>query len=426
MFKQNNGQVAQVRTSEKIFYGWMIVLACFGINAVVHGIRYSYSVFFKSLGSEFDLSRGATSGISSVYWIICAAFALLGGWLLDRYGPRKIIFIMGIITAVSLVATSQANAWWQLFFSYSLLLAAGTGAVYSVLMTTTQRWFYKKRGTAVGIVSSGVGVGTIIMTPLAAYLISILDWRMTYLIMGLVLGAIFVCLSLPLQRNPSDIGLLPDGVKYSPPGKTANTRNDSSEHSYSLSRALRTIDFWMVAIIWFLWAFSLLLVLTHLVPHLTDLGIPPTRAGVISGLIGVVSMVGRLGIGWVSDRIDRKVSTIISIVLQAGSLFLLAWSQQMWMFYLFVVIYGVGYGGLDPATLALVGDIFGTRNLGRIMGALLVFWPLGAGAGSVVGGILFDATGNYFVAFLLTASFMLVACICAFLIKRNKKITDVA
>jgi MFS family permease len=162
-----------------------------------------------------------------------------------------------------------------------------------------------------------------------------------------------------------------------------------------------------------------MLVLTHLVPHLTDIGIPATTAAVISGLIGVVSMVGRLGIGWVSDRLDRKTTTIIAILLQAGALFILAWAQEMWMFYLFAVVYAIGYGGLDPVTLALVSDIFGMKNLGRIMGALLVFWPIGAGLGTVVGGILFDAFGDYFLAFLLTAVISLIACVCALFIKRE-------
>jgi predicted MFS family arabinose efflux permease len=257
------------------------------------------------------------------------------------------------------------------------------------------------------------------MTPLTAYLISAFDWRTTYLMMGLVLGAIFIILSLPLKRDPGVIGLFPDGVKQSLDEAAVNTRNTSGDNSLSLSQALRTVNFWMLALIWFLWGFSLLLVLTHFVPHLTDLGIPATTAALISGLIGVISIAGRLGFGWVSDRLDRKLATIIAIILQAGALFLLAWTQQLGMFYLFAVIYAIGYGGLDPTTLALVGDIFGTRYLGQILGALLVFWPLGAGAGSVVGGIIFDATGSYFSAFLLVAIGMLVACACALLIKRE-------
>jgi MFS family permease len=397
----------------------MIVLACFGINAIVHGIRYSFGVFFKSLSGEFDLSRAGTSGISAVYWVLCAFFALLGGWLLDKYGPRKIIMLMGILTGISLVATSQARAAWQLYLSYSLLLSGGTGAVYSVIMTTTQRWFYKQRGTAVGIVSSGVGIGTIIMTPLSALLIDLFDWRMTYLMIGLVLGAILMLLSIPLKRDPAEMRLLPDGARQTFDIAIKNSADEPEAASLSLSQALKTMNFWLIAVIWFLWAFSLLLVLTHLVPHLTDIGIPATTAAVISGLIGIVSTAGRLGAGWLSDKLDRKVVTIISILLQAGSLFLLAWSEQLWMFYLFAVIYAMGYGGLDPATLALVGDIFGTRELGKILGSLLVFWPLGAGVGSEVGGLLYDATGSYFSAFLITASFMVLAGICALLTKRG-------
>jgi MFS family permease len=326
---------------------------------------------------------------------------------------------MGVITAISLIATSQARTSWQLYFTYSLLLAAGTGAVYSVLMTTTQRWFHKRRGTAIGIVGAGVGVGTIIMTPLIAYLIDVYDWRVTYLAIGIVLGAIFVTLSIPLKRDPSDIGLLPDGITQAPQQVAASGLSQPAGKSYTVAEAMQTANFWLIAFIWFLWAFSLLLVMTHLVPHLTDIGLPATSAALIAGLIGVVSTAGRLGTGWISDRLERKITNIITVLLQAGGLLLLAWANQMWMFYLFVVIYSIGYGGLDPVSLALVGDIFGTRHLGKILGVLLIFWPFGAGLGSVAGGILYDTTGSYFVPFLLTAILMTMAGIGAVFIRKK-------
>jgi MFS transporter, OFA family, oxalate/formate antiporter len=408
-----------IKNREKIFYGWIIVLACFGINVVIHGIRYSFGIFFKSLSSEFELNRGATSGISAAYWVLCGIFAILGGWLLDKYGPRKTLVPMGFITGISLIATSQASASWQLYFTYSLLLAAGTGAIYSIIMTTTQRWFINKRGTTVGIVGAGVGAGTITMMPLSAYLISAFEWRTTYLYMGVIMGILIMLLSFPLKREPGEMGLTPDGVITAPQKDKSIDRNAPEKNNLTVSQAIRTRNYWLIGAIWFLWGFALLLVLTHLVPHLTDEGIPATTAAVISGLIGVISMVGRLSTGWISDRLDRKTTTIIAILLQAGALFLLAWAHEMWMFYLFAVIYAIGYGGLDPVTLALVSDIFGMKNLGRIMGALMVFWPLGAGAGTAVGGILFDVFGDYFLAFLLTAIVSLAALVCAVLIKRE-------
>jgi MFS family permease len=405
-------------TRHKLFYGWVVILACFGINGVIHGIRYSFGVFFKSLSGEFDLGRAATSGISSVYWVLCALFGLLGGIILDKFGPRKVMLPMGILTGLSLIATSQAQEVWQLYLSYSLLLSAGTGAVYSVLMSTAQRWFHKNRGLAVGIVSSGVGIGTLVMNPLTAWLIDNFGWRPSYFGMGLVLGLMIIGLSFFLKRDPSDLGLEPDGIQTAPAGNRPGGSLTSSS-GLTLWQAYKNPNFWLIASIWFLWSFSLLLVMTHLVPHLTDIGIPATTAAFISGLLGVVSMAGRLGVGWISDRVGRKSSILLMVLLQAAALFILAWSHQTWLFYLFAVIFGLGYGGLDPATVALIGDLFGVRNLGRITGSLTFFWALGAGAGSAFGGIIYDATGDYFVAFIITTGLMLAAALLSLLIRKK-------
>jgi MFS family permease len=403
---------------KQLHYGWVIVLCCFGINAVVHGIRYSFGVFFKSLSSDFMLSRAGISGISSLYWVLCGIFALLGGTLLNRYGPKKILLVMGGLTGLSLIVTSFTTASWQLFLSYSLLLSTGTGACYSVMMTTTQRWFSKRRGLAVGIVSAGVGIGTIIMTPLSAYLVTIFEWRTTFLMTGLVLGIIMVLFALPLKRDPDEAGLLPFGSdRDSIPDDTIIT--GESSRGIPLLQALRTKDFWLIAVIWFSWAFSLLTVLTHLVPHLTDIGISLTSAAAVSGLIGMVSIAGRLGIGWYSDTLDRRASALFAVLLQAAALFLLALSQDLRLFYIFAVVYGIGYGGLDPATLALVGDIFGMRYLGQIMGVLLPFWSVGAGIGAEVGGLIYDSTGSYFRAFVLCAILMTAAAGCTMMIGRK-------
>jgi MFS family permease len=408
----------QLQVHQKFFYGWFVLLACFGINAVIHGIRYSFGVFFKSLSGEFDLSRAATAGISSVYWILCAVFALLGGILIDKYGPRKIMLPMGIITGLSLITTSQANGSWQLFFTYSLLLSAGTGAVYAVLMTTTQRWFHKNRGLAVGIVSSGVGVGTLIMTPLTAWLIETFSWRSAYLSLGLFTGLTIVGLSFLLKRDPVDMGLGPDGRNSNP--VRIFSKNGASETGFTVTEAFKSRNFWLLAVVWFLWAFSLLLVMTHLVPHLTDIGIASTTAAFIGGLIGMVSIAGRLGVGWFSDRMGRKSSILLTILCQCAALFLLAWSNSLWMFYVFAIVFALGYGGLDPATVALVGDLFGVRNLGRITGSLTFFWALGAGVGSAFGGLIYDATGSYFAAFLLIACCMFLAATLALLIRKGR------
>jgi len=414
--------LSPLRIKDKLFYGWVVVITCLIVGTIVFGTRYSFGVFFKSLEGEFGLTRGATSGVFSVYMLLCCAFAILGGWALDRYGPRIVTLLMGSFTCLSLLLTSQTNSPWQLFISYGLLLAIGTGPGYIVVMSTASRWFEKKRGLALGIAGSGAGLGTVVMAPFATYLISSFGWRMSFIVMGLIALFFLVSLSRLLKKDPHEIGALPDGLKPdSGEMGVRDKRDDAQPVSFSLSQAFRTRSFWFLGIIWLLWSLCLHLVLTHLVPHATDIGISAMKAAVALSLIGGVSIPARLLVGWASDRIGRKVSAVICALLQAGAMVWLLWSQDLWMFYLFAVIFGFGYGGLDPPITALIGDIFGVRNIGIIMGALIIGWALGAAIGPIIGGLIFDVSNSYSMAFLTGALAMLVASLLAALIRPGAK-----
>ena len=408
------------RIKDRLFYGWVVVTACFVINAIIFGTRYSFGIFFKSIEGEFDLSRAATSGVFSAYMVLCPVFAVLGGWALDRYGPRMVTFLMGLFTGLGLLLTSQASSPWQLFITYSLLLAIGTGAAYIVMMSTIVRWFDKKRGLALGIAGSGVGLGTVVMAPFVTYLIVNSDWRTAYIVMGIIAGLVVIFSSMLLRKDPGEIGVLPDGVKPDADKiGSKDEQDDTQPVSLSLLQALRTRNFWFLWITWLMWSLCLHLVLTHIVPHATDIGISVIDAAIVFSLISMVSIPGRLIMGEVSDRVGRRASAIICALLQAGAMVWLIWSQDLWMFYLFALVYGFGYGGLDPSTLALVGEIFGLRNIGVTMGALGVGWGIGAAIGPVVGGLIFDASQSYFTAFLIGAFAMLVATLFVALTKRE-------
>ncbi|MFC1995261.1 MFS transporter [Chloroflexota bacterium] len=406
------------RPRDKLFYGWVIIATCFIINALAFGTRYSFGVFFKSIEGEFSLNRVATSGIFSVYMVLASAFEVLGGWALDRFGPRIVVLLMGLFIGLSLLLTSQTTCAWQLFITYSLLLAIGTGPSYTVAMATISRWFDKKRGVALGIAGAGIGLGTLVMAPLATYLIANFEWRVSYIVIGLITGLILISLSRLMRRDPGVIGVLPDGLK--PDSTKIEIENDqgaTQSVSFSLLQALRTRSFWFFGSVWLMWGLCLHLVLTHVIPHATDMGISATKAAVILSLIGGISIPGRLIMGVVSDRIGRKVSAAICALLQAGAMVWLIGAQDLWMFYLFALVYGLGYGGFDPPTLALIGDIFGLRHIGVIMGAMFVGWGIGAAIGPALGGFLFDISNNYSIAFIIGSASMLAAALLVVLIK---------
>jgi len=213
---------------------------------------------------------------------------------------------------------------------------------------------------------------------------------------------------------------LPDGTKldYSEVGGHRGG-DDAQPTSFSLRQALGTRSFWFLGATWFLWSTCLHFVLTHIVAHAIDLGVSAGEASLVLGLIGLISIPARLVVGGVSDRVGRKVSAVICALLQAGAMIWLIWSHDLWMLYLFAVVYGLGYGGFDPPTVALVGDTFGLRSIGVVMAALIIGWTMGAAIGPAAGGFIYDVNSSYFVAFLAGALFMLAAALLVSLIRRE-------
>ena len=415
-----------LKLKDRLFYGWVVVIACLIIATVIYGINYSFGVFLKPLESEFGLTRGAISGVFSVYMLFGCVFGILGGWALDRYGPRVVALFMGLFTGLSLLLTSQTNAPWQLFITYGLLLPLGTGSTYMVIMATTSRWFDKKRGLALGIASSGAGLGTLLMAPFATYLIANVGWRMAYIVLGLIAWLVMIPLSRLLKRDPSEIGTLPDGIKSvsNETGTEELRREDNTQLAgLSLLQASKTGSFWLLGAIWLLYSFCYLLVLTHIVPHATDIGIPAMEAAVILSLMGGSNIAGRLLMGRISDSMGRKATAIICALLVVGAMVWLIRSQDLLMLYLFGIVCGFSFGGLDPAVTALVGDIFGLRSIGIIMSILNVAWGIGSAIGSAVGGFVFDASKNYSMAFLAGALAMLIVALLIVLIRRETEKT---
>jgi len=415
--------LSPLRLKDRLFYGWVVVVTFLFVGATIWGIRLSFGVFFKSIEEEFSLSRATTSTIFSIYMVLGGLFTVLGGWALDRYGPKIVILSMGLLTGFGLLLTSQTNSLWQLFITYSVLLAMGTSAIYTATMSTVSRWFDKKRGLALGIASSGTGLGTVVMAPLATFLISSLDWRMAYAVMGVIAWLIVIPLSRLLKKDPHEIGALPDGLK-SVSGNTSvqelkNEQGNLQSADLSLLQAFRTRSFWLFMFVWLFFASSLFLILTHFVPHVTDIGFSATEAAAIYSLMGGMTIAGRVLMGTLSDRVGRKESAIICALLLAGAIVWLAWSHDLWMLYLFAAVSGFAHGGMGPTVAALIGDYLGLRNIGAILGVLDVGFGAGAAIGSAIGGLIFDITGSYFLAFLIAASAMVVVILLIVLVRRE-------
>jgi MFS family permease len=410
---------------DRLFYGWIVLAAGLLIAMIGLGTRYSFGVFLKSIEGEFGVSRGESSGIFSAYMLFCGLLSIIGGWALDRYGPRRVAFVMASFTGLSLLLTGQANAAWQMFITYGLLLSLGTGPVYTVVNSTSSRWFRRKRGFAVGITSSGGGLGAIIIAPFASYLVSRFDWRTAFVVLGLVSWIVMATMSLLLKKDPVDMGLLPDGAKSEPHQKDMQTKGGKTGPTdYGVVQASKMSQFWFLGLTWVFVSLSLHLIFVHAVPYAVDMGISPMDAAVILSLIGVANIPGRLVIGKISDTVDRKALGVACALVQTGTLLWLMWAHGLWMLYIFAIVFGFLWGGSGAVVTALIGDVFGTRSLGAIMGMMSAGWALGAAIGPAMGGYIFDASGSYFAAFATGAFAILISALFVALIKRRKDYDD--
>jgi len=358
-------------------------------------VHYSFGVFFNSMQAEFGWNRAATSSIYSLYVVLSALLAVITGWALDRYGSRPVFFAMGLFTTMGLLLTSQAHSPLQVFITYSLLLAMGTGGIYVASMATINRWFTKRRGMVMGIVGLASPIGMMSMSPFAAYLIESHSWQYSFIIVGLIALCVMIPCSLLLRepyskRSTSHINDGQETPTYVPHTETPF----HIQGSLSLHEAIRTKNFWLLLSIMFLYSSCAYTVTAHLVPHAIDMDILPFKAASLLSIIGGSGIAARLLIGRISDSIGRKRTYIICSLLMAISMTWLTIASELWMLYIFAIIFGIAFGGIAPVHAALVGDIFGLRYIGIILGLIEMGWQAGAAMGAFTAGYIFDISGG--------------------------------
>ena len=406
-----------------LFYGWVIVASCTLIQVIQFGIQYSFGIFFKPLIAEFGWSRAATSGAYSLVMVCGGLSAIPLGWLADKFGPARVTAACGILMALALIAASQVQALWQLYLAFGILLGTSIGGTMAITGGVTARWFVKKRGLALGIVSAGIGLGTLLIPPAAERLITAFGWSQAYIIIGIAAGIVTVGGALWLRRDPASIGLKPygaaDGPSKSGPANYS-LPNPATVRAFTLREAIRTHPMWIICSMYFLVNICVQVVMVHLVNYATDLGISSLTAATLVSMIGIGGIVGRLAMGTISDRIGSYNSLIITCIMLMGSLIWLIFSRELWMLYIFAVVFGFAYGGEVPQMPLLVGQTFGLQAVMALTGATSAATRAGGAVGSWAGGKIFDVTHSYLIAFALTAAAAFVSLITILILKRNK------
>jgi len=376
-------------------YGYVIVAACFGIQAIGVGTYVSYGVFFNTLASEFGWSRAAISGASSIAFFLMGLFGIFVGRLNDKIGPRNIMAVTGFLFGLGHLLMSRLGAICQLYLFYGIIIGIGLSSVDVLALSTTARWFVKKRGTMTGIVKIRTGAGQFIMPLVASMLITSYGWRTSYIIIGVgVLISLFAIAQF-LRCDPSQISPLPDcendaGGKQGLPGE-----------GLSLSETVHTRQFWTICAVNLAIVFCFLTIMVHIVPHAQDLKISTTRAATLLSAIGGVSMAGRFITGIAIDRIGSKKAMILCFILLIAGLLWLQMAKELWMLYVFAVIYGIAHGGYFTTMSPIVAEFFGLNAHGVLFGIVAFSGNIGGAIGPILAGYIFDVTAGYGLAFWL-------------------------
>ncbi len=400
------------------FYGYVVVLAAFLVMVIMWGMLSSFGVFLKPLSTEFGWTRAMTSTAYSLSFIMFGLCSIATGKLSDRFGPRIILTICGLLLGSGYLFVSQTGTIWQLYLSYSVI-GAGMSGTTVPLTSTVARWFTKNRGMMIGIVFAGIGTGMLIMPPVITWLIINYGWRTTYIVVGVAILVLIVPLAQFLRRDPSQIGQLPYGDRES------EKKGDIYHAGFSLQEGIHTPQFWMFGGTLFFFALIVGTVLVHVIPYAISSGLSAPGAAVVLSVVGMFSTGSRIIVGSTGDRIGYKPTFIICFVLVSISPLLLLAAKDLWMFYLFATIFGIGQGGVSSLMTPMVAELFGLDSLGVIFGVITIGGTLGMAIGPIVAGHIFDTMGSYNLAFIIYAGISVIGLILVSLLKPTaRKLRD--
>jgi MFS family permease len=387
-----------LKKGSHLFYGYKIVTFCYITAIIVWGTYNSFGVFFDSLLNEFQWTRAATSGAFSVCTVISGLAAIPFGRITDKFGPRLVMTVCSLVLGAGYILMALISSIWQFYLIYGIIIGVGTSGFWVPVLSTVSRWFSRKRGLMVAIVLTGSGAGTIVFPPVANWLISQYQWRLSIAIIGIITLVTGTILSQFMKRDPSQIAEFPDGgpVRTEDPARGTNW-------GYSAGEALRTPQFWMATVIFFCCGFCAYTIFVHIIPQALLLGVSSIAAAGIVAVIGGVAIVGGLGTGIISDRTGVKRSTVVFLVLSVLALIWLNISRDFWQLYLFAAIFGLAYGSIGVSETILSVWLFGLKDNAVILSIIDFGLTVGAAVGPLIAGYIFDLYGSYQIAFFLTA-----------------------
>ncbi len=401
-------------------YGYMIVALSLLIMVIAWGVNYSFGVFLTPLLDEFGWTRAMTSGAFSLAMLMEGLGGIFMGRLTDKVGPRVVMTTCGFLLGAGYALMSEVVSLWHLYLYYGLIAGFGLSGTYVSLISTVAKWFHKRRGSMIGIVMAGTGLGSLIVTPVANGLILSQGWRRSYLILGIIAVVVIVVTSQFLRKNPPGYNqATPNGVDDTSSSTNDDGRRFSGDIPYTA--VFRLSSLWLLCGILFSWGFALFAVFVHLAPFCIELGFSATRAASVLAVAGGAIFVAKVLCGVVVDIFGVKKTMFSGLALTVATLLGLVVFQQPWTLYLCGIFYACSYSCASVVISPLAVAYFGLRSHGSFLGILNFATCIGCATGPVAAGWLFDLTGDYTDAFKVTLVICSVGVLLAIWLIRGKK-----
>jgi sugar phosphate permease len=407
------------------YYGWFVLGLCFLTTLTSAGVRSSPSVLIHPLEAEFGWSRTLIASAISMNLLLFGIAAPLSGFLIDRYGPRKVMMGSLILLIVGVSGTMVMTEFWQFFLVWGVIVGLGAGGVGSVLTATVgNRWFVAKRGLALGILGSASSTGQIIFLPLFMAMITYAGWRLGSMTLIVVSMFLLPLIFLFMRDDPSQVGLEPYGADQPGAAGSASAASLRGMPAKNATVTAREVvahpTFWLLAGSFFVCGGTANgLIGTHLIPHEIEIGIPQIAAASLLGIMGGLNMVGTIFSGWMIDRVNPQRWLALVYALRGLSLLILPFVHDFTGLLFFAVIYGLDWFATVPPSMAITADTFGRQNVGKVYGWIFMSHQIGAAIMASAAGALRTWMGDYHFAFLSGGVIAMIAAGLALQIKPN-------
>ena len=395
---------------KKPYYGWWVVAGAFILLFCSAGTQfYTFPVFFEAILNDTGWARAETAAALSFGMFISGITGMVIGRLLRKVNIKSIMLSGCIIAGIGFSLLSTMDKLWQLYVFYGLIVAVGATCIALIPnLSAVESWFTQKRSTALGIATVGIGVGGMVMAPLASWLISIYGWQTTYLFMAGIITVLGIPVSIFAMRTPKESEKSKATIE--------ETKSEVSLASgITLHRALRDRVFWSIAIAVMLWACAYGTGIVHQVAFAVDIGIDSRDAAGAVGLLAAFSIPGRLIFGKLGDIIDKRYVFMVGTLLQVIGFVILMKTTNLAMLYIYACLTGLNIGSMAPILPAILADRFGHRHFASIYGAAFFTQTIGMVIGPIFGGWIFDNSGSYSFAFLIAAIISLAAVVSMYL-----------